>query len=56
MSTVNVGLCARPTAREASGSIRKGADAEDLLLAGFLWRIDPGREGEARANDFLFSL
>jgi hypothetical protein len=37
---------------EASGSIRKGIDAEDvLLLMGFLWRIEPGRDGEARARD-----
>jgi hypothetical protein len=39
---------------EASGSIRKGADAEDvLLLMGFLWRIEPGRSGEARAKRLL---
>ena len=39
---------------EASGSIRKGVDAEDvLLLMGFLWRIEPGREGEARAKRLL---
>ena len=39
---------------EASGSIRKGIDAEDvLLLMGFLWRIEPGRDGEARAKRLL---
>jgi AcrR family transcriptional regulator len=39
---------------EASGSIRKGVNAEDvLLLMGFLWRIEPGREGEARAKRLL---
>jgi hypothetical protein len=31
---------------EASGSIRKGVDAEDvLLLMGFRFRIEPGRDG-----------
>ena len=39
---------------EASGSIRKGIDAKDvLLLMGFLWRIEPGRDGEARAKRLL---
>ena len=39
---------------EASGSIREGVDAEDvLLLMGFLWRIEPGRAGEARAKRLL---
>ena len=39
---------------EASGSIRKGIDAEDvLLLMGFLWRIEPGRDGEARVKRLL---
>ena len=41
-------------AGEASGSIRRGVDAEDLLLLmGFLWRIEPGRDGEARAKRLL---
>lgn len=39
---------------EASGSIRHGVDAEDvLLLMGFLWRIEPGHHGEARAERLL---
>ena len=39
---------------EAAGDIGPGADAEDvLLLMGFLWRIEPGREGEARAKRLL---
>jgi AcrR family transcriptional regulator len=39
---------------EAAGKIGPGADAEDvLLLMGFLWRIEPGREGEARAKRLL---
>jgi AcrR family transcriptional regulator len=39
---------------EASGKIRDGVDAEDvLLLMGFLWRIVPGRAGEARAERLL---
>lgn len=39
---------------EASGSIRRGVDAEDvLLLMGFLWRVEPGHQGEARANRLL---
>lgn len=39
---------------ETSGGIRKGVDAEDmLLLMGFLWRIEPGRKGEARAKRLL---
>jgi AcrR family transcriptional regulator len=41
-------------AGEAAGSIRRGVDAEDvLLLMGFLWRIEPGRAGEARAERLL---
>jgi AcrR family transcriptional regulator len=36
---------------EACGDFAPGADAEDvLLLLGFLWRIKPGRAGEARAD------
>jgi AcrR family transcriptional regulator len=39
---------------EASGKIRHGVDAEDvLLLMGFLWRIAPSRAGEARAERLL---
>jgi AcrR family transcriptional regulator len=39
---------------KASGDIRHGVDAEDvLLLMGFLWRIEPGRDGEARAERLL---
>ncbi len=35
---------------ERDGSIRPGVDPDDVLLAmGFLWRIGPGAEGEARA-------
>jgi hypothetical protein len=41
-------------AGEASGTIRKGVDAEDLLLLmGFLWRIEPGPTGKARAERLL---
>jgi hypothetical protein len=41
-------------AGRTAGSIRKGIDAEDvLLLMGFLWRIEPGRDGEARAKRLL---
>jgi AcrR family transcriptional regulator len=39
---------------EAAGEIRSGVDAEDvLLLVGFLWRVEPGRQGEARAERLL---
>jgi AcrR family transcriptional regulator len=39
---------------EASGDIRAGVDAEDvLLLLGFLWRIAPGSIGETRAARLL---
>ena len=39
---------------EASGEIREGVDAEDvLLLLGFLWRIAPGQVGEARGKRLL---
>jgi AcrR family transcriptional regulator len=39
---------------EASGEIRCGVNAEDmLLLVGFLWRIEPSRAGEARARRLL---
>jgi AcrR family transcriptional regulator len=41
-------------AGEAEGAIRGGVDAEDvLLLMGFLWRIEPGKDGEARARRLL---
>jgi AcrR family transcriptional regulator len=41
-------------AGEAAGDVRQGIDAEEvLLLMGFLWRIEPGREGEARAERLL---
>jgi hypothetical protein len=37
-----------------AGSIRSGFDADDvLLLLGFLWRIDPGDDSEARADRLL---
>jgi AcrR family transcriptional regulator len=36
------------------GSIRPGIDADDvLLLLGFLWRIDPGANADARAGRML---
>ena len=39
---------------EAADAIRHGIDAEDLLLLlGFLWRVEPGREGNARAERLL---
>jgi AcrR family transcriptional regulator len=39
---------------ERAGAIGRGVDAEDvLLLMGFLWRIEPGREGEARGRRLL---
>jgi hypothetical protein len=39
---------------EASGATRRGVDAEDfLLLLGFLWRLEPGPAGEARAGRLL---
>jgi len=39
---------------EASGATRRGIDAEEvLLLLGFLWRIEPGSAGEARAGRLL---
>ncbi|MCW2912867.1 MAG: TetR family transcriptional regulator, partial [Actinomycetia bacterium] len=35
---------------EDDGSIRPGIDPDDvLLMLGFLWRVSPGEEGEARA-------
>jgi AcrR family transcriptional regulator len=39
---------------EATKEIRSGVDAEDfLLLLGFLWRIEPGADGAARAERLL---
>jgi hypothetical protein len=39
---------------EGAGAIGRAVDAEDvLLLMGFLWRIEPGREGEARGRRLL---
>jgi len=39
---------------EAAGAVGSGVDAEDvLLLMGFLWRLEPGREGEARGRRLL---
>lgn len=39
---------------EAAGAVRSGIDAEDvLLLAGSLWRIDPGPRAPARASRVL---
>jgi AcrR family transcriptional regulator len=39
---------------EASGAVRSGANAEDvLLLLGFLWRIKPGAAGAAQASRLL---
>jgi AcrR family transcriptional regulator len=39
---------------EDDGSIRSGVDPDDvLLMLGFLWRISPGEQGEARAARLL---
>lgn len=39
---------------EGAGAIGRAVDAEDvLLLMGFLWRIEPGGEGEARGRRLL---
>jgi hypothetical protein len=39
---------------EDDGGIRPGVDPDDvLLMLGFLWRIGPGEEGEARAARLL---
>jgi AcrR family transcriptional regulator len=39
---------------EQAGSIRSGIDPDDvLLLLGFLWRIDPGGDRDARASRLL---
>ena len=39
---------------EEAGSIRPGLDPDDVLLVmGFLWRIDPSRDWEARAGRLL---
>ena len=46
--TVLLTACAR------DGSIRPGIDPDDvLLLLGFLWRIDPGPDADARAARLL---
>ncbi len=42
------------TACVSDGSIRPGIDPDDvLLLLGFLWRIDPGSDADARAARLL---
>lgn len=42
------------TACEQDGSIRPGHDPDDvLLMLGFLWRIDPGPDAEAKAARLL---
>jgi AcrR family transcriptional regulator len=42
------------TACVQDGSVRPAVDPDDvLLLLGFLWRIDPGPEAEARATRLL---
>ncbi|GII57711.1 TetR family transcriptional regulator [Planotetraspora thailandica] len=39
---------------ERDGVIRGGVDPDDvLLMLGFLWRVSPGEEGEARAARLL---
>jgi AcrR family transcriptional regulator len=39
---------------EEAGAIRPGIDPDDvLLLMGFLWRLDPGDDREARASRLL---
>lgn len=39
---------------EEDGSIRPGVAPDDvLLMLGFLWRVSPGEEGEARAARML---
>ena len=39
---------------EDAGDIRAGVDPDDvLLMLGFLWRIDPGADSEARASRML---
>jgi AcrR family transcriptional regulator len=39
---------------EESGDVRPGLDPDDvLLMLGFLWRIDPGDDGQARAARML---
>jgi AcrR family transcriptional regulator len=42
------------TACASDGSIRRGINPDDvLLLLGFLWRIDPGADADARAARLL---
>jgi AcrR family transcriptional regulator len=39
---------------EEAGAIRSGIDADDvLLMVGFLWRLDPSKDWEARASRML---
>jgi len=39
---------------EDAGAIRTGVDPDDvLLMVGFLWRVEPGPDGEARADRML---
>jgi AcrR family transcriptional regulator len=46
--TLLLGAC------EESGDVRPGLDPDDvLLMLGFLWRIDPGDDGQARAVRML---
>jgi AcrR family transcriptional regulator len=39
---------------EEAGTLRSGIDADDvLLMVGFLWRLDPSNDWEARASRML---
>lgn len=41
-------------AAQKAGAMRPGLDAEDIVhLVGFLWRLPPGKKGEARARRLL---
>ena len=47
-------LTALLEANEAAGSIRPGLDPDDMLLMlGFLWRVPPGKKGEATTSRLL---
>jgi len=47
-------LAALLEANERAGTVRAGLDADDvLLMLGFLWRVDPGPEGQERARRLL---